>query len=685
MAMEDSGARRLRAWRSTGLVLIFISLLTSTPLVTASSLSPYGLDAAMAEGARSDPHASNDSFLSLSSSLKKSLSRSAHFNTLERLAYLKTLEILLPVHVKLVGFSGDDRFQLQNQIGKYISALHFDDQIHIIGFEPHGLSVRTKLSLDVTAADDRLADRLFQSIRSQMETSSPVMRSFLHSVPYTAVDEIIRQDLESPLSTYTIYLLNLKPQEKSYAYSYSPGDSSLAFSKCLGTLWTGKDRYLWVDLTAGPVDYGPALSGEGLLPRGEFHPLAALHRGPKSQKAFMADIASLVWSAARVLLRPALRIPAYFETELLVQIVHVHSSEDNEIDNRGIDWGSIEDTFMKDAKGLLLTQQSLRFKRYSVRYPKCPICVSAVTRSMRSYTSRFLFENYTLIVNEYLDSKSLHHWLSVSSEDLETMAGITHDQTAKILSVYVFDLDYDRPLMLDRFHQAIAFRDMVVAVRTKSSQAVSDYNCNGRHVITQSRSLERPIVGALLQSLWGVSPTHLTWSPRHNSTLVDYTWSVGQTPFGPFSESMSLSFVQRDAAPRNVLLTILNATVSSAMEVLVSVIDHGGEKKLLGQKRHVEFTQRWNLLRYKLDKAVSAISHFEFNEALYFIKSSDYDLFAIHTLFYQAASELEASLVCFKDPPFPWGSALTFLMIFIGVFYALMRRDRVFRSKRKQF
>lgn len=639
----------------------------------------------MAEGARIDPHATNDSFLSLPSSLKKALARSAHFNTLDRLAYLKTLEILLPVHVKLVGFSGDDRLQLHNQIAKYVSALHFDDQIHIIGFEPHGLSVRTKLSLDVTPADDHLADRLFQSIRSQMETSSLVMRSFLHSVPHTAVDEIIRQDLESPLNTYTIYLLNLKPQEKPYAYAYSPGDSSLAFSKCLGTLWTGKDRYLWVDLTAGPVDYGPALSGEGLLPRGEFHPLAALHGGRKSQKAFMADIASLVWSAAGVLFRPPLRIPAYFEAELLVQIVHVHAAEDNEIDTRGIDWGSIEDTFMKNAKGLLLTQQSLRFKRYSIRYRKCPICVSAITRSMTSYTSRFLFENYTLIVNEYLDSKSLHHWLSVSSADLETIAGISHDQAARTLSVYVFDLDYDRPLLLDRFHQAIAFRDMVVAVRTKSSQAVSDYNCNGRHVITQSRSLERPIVGALLQSLWGVSPTHLTWSPRHNSTLVDYTWSVGQTPFGPFSESMSLSFVQRDAAPRNVLLTSLNATVSSAMDVLVSVVEHGGEKKLLGLKRHVEFTQRWNLLRYKLDKAVSAISHFEFNEALYYIKSSDYDLFAIHTLFYQAASELEASLVCFKDPPFPWGSAVTFLMIFVGFFYAFMRRDRLFRSKRKQF
>lgn len=57
---------------------------------------------------------------------------------------------------------------------------------------------------------------------------------------------------------------------------------------------------MWIDLGAGPVDYGPALSGDGVLPKGEFHPLAAFHGRPKSQKALLADLASLVWSAYQV-------------------------------------------------------------------------------------------------------------------------------------------------------------------------------------------------------------------------------------------------------------------------------------------------------------------------------------------------------------------------------------------------
>lgn len=335
--------------------------------------------------------------------------------------------------------------------------------------------------------------------------------------------------------------------------------------------------------------------------------------------------------------------------------------------------------------GLVFGVQSLQFKKYEVAISQCPLCSFAISRSMNFYTSRFLFDNYTLIVSEYLDSKRLHQILSDSAEGLKRSVGIQDEEFGTVLPVYVFDLDYDKLLLLDRYHQAVAFKDMVIAVRTRSAQTVSDYNCNGRHVITQTRELERPLVGSILQSMWGVSPTHLSWSPRHNSTLLDYTWSVGQTPFGPFSESMSLSFVQKDAAKRNVLLTALNYTITSGVEVLDSIAVHGGRSRLLRHNRHVEFVQRWNLFKYKLDKVISAMSHLDYDQAFYFLKSSDHDLFAIHSLVYQASQELEASLVCFKDPPFPWVALSVSVGILFAFFYVYAKRDRVFRNKRKQF
>lgn len=422
-----------------------------------------------------------------------------------------------------------------------------------------------------------------------------------------------------------------------------------------------------------------------MVPTGEFHPLTSLHGRPKSQKALLADLASLVWSAYQVLIVPSLRIPVPFENSLIVEFIHISAIKDS--NTVGLDFKSIEKTFMDEVNegGLLLGDQSLSFRKYEVGYSQCSICSLAVSRAITSYTSRYLFDNYTLIVSEYLDSKRLHHILSESAEEFRRVAGLPEEDFGRVLPVYVFDLDFNSILLLDRYHQSVSFKDMVIAVRTKNTHTVSDYSCNGRHVFTQTRELERPLVGSILQSMWGVSPTHINWSPRHNNTLVDYTWSVGQTPFGPFSEISSLSFVQKDAARRNVLLTSLNFSITSAIEVLESVAAHGGERKLLKRSQHTEFIQRWNLFKYKIDKAVSALSHLDFEMALYFLRSSDYDMYAIHALVYQASQEIEASLVCFKDPPFPWASVSMSAVVFFAVVYVYVKRDKFFSNKRKQF
>ncbi|KAH0973309.1 hypothetical protein GBA52_025465 [Prunus armeniaca] len=233
------------------------------------------------------------------------------------------------------------------------------------------------------------------------------------------------------------------------------GTLPLLFTKCLGSIWTGKDRYIWIDLGAGPVDYGPALSGDGVLPRGEFHPLAALHGRPKAQKALLADLASLFG---------------------------VLTSKDSS----GLDWKSIVRTFMDEAhdNGLACWgDQSLRFKTYRVG------------------------------------------WQGFPEEDF-----------GRVLPVYVFDLDYSMLLLLDR-QGSLSDRLLVRFYRA----------CGECH---------QPICCGALGTIlhWWIT-----------------TWSVGQTPFGPFSEVSSLSFVQKDAARRNVLLTSLNYSITSAVDVLESI------------------------------------------------------------------------------------------------------------------
>ncbi|BAS98383.1 uncharacterized protein [Oryza sativa Japonica Group] len=670
--------------RAPSFLLLPLLLLVSSSLTPAATAAAFvGLDSFLAAAAARDPSAGNDTFGALPAALLRQLSTPSPLLPTR----LLSLSAQVPVTVRLAGasFPPATGRLLESFVNSAVSSSRF-----LSSRRPHRLALSHKIHLEVAASSSQLAPRAAAAVRAHLDSSAaPFHAAALSSVPYSVVDDLVAEDYRALVDTGSapsvyIYLLNLGPQPRPYAYTAasSPADAhSPGFSRCLAPVWAGKERYIWIDLGAGPVDYGPALSGEGVLPRGEFHPLAALHGRPRSEKALVADLASLVLSAYKSLLVPSLRIPVHYESSLLVQVFHIHG---HERDTSGLDWGSIEQS-IRDGN-LAYEGQRLKFDLNRIRFSDCPICSFAVARSTTSFTSRFLFDNYTLIVSEYLDSKRMRQVLSDSLEELHKVAGVhDNDDYDKVVPVFVFDLDYDKLLLLDRYHQAVAFRDMVISVRTRSSQTVSDYSCNGRHVITMTRNLDRPIIASVLQSMWGVSPTHQSWSPEHNATVVDYTWSTGHTPFGPFSETKSLSFVQKDAARRNVLLTTLNYTITSAIDVLESMAAHGGESILLRRKRRVEFIQRWNLLTYKLEKVVSAMSRLDYNKAMYFLRSSDHDLFAVHTLVYQASQELEASLVCFKDPPFPWLSVSMSGIFVFGFFYVYSKRDKLFRSKRKQF
>ncbi|KAE9620039.1 hypothetical protein Lalb_Chr02g0159561 [Lupinus albus] len=655
--------------------LFFILFLTTT---NTGATPIIGLDSFLTHQSRIDPHSSNDSFTSLPPSIKSSLSLS-----LSSLSLSLSLPLSLSLHL-----IGDFPPSTSSLLSSFLSAAtQPNHHFHVINHHSHPLSISHSLHLHVTTSSPSLSSLISQSILSHLRNATSSLRNPLLSIPYSSVDQFVKKHFDSSKSNdaVSIYLINLpqdSTQTKPYAYSYTGSrESSPGYTSCLGTFWTARDRYVWIDLGAGPVDYGPAISGDGVIPRGEFHPFAAALRGrpPKSQKAFVADLASLVWSAYQVFM-----------------FIHVcggggcHDGGDGKKKDgylSGLDWKLIEKSFTDEVveKGLLLGDQSLSFKEYEIKYSECPICSFAISRSINSYTSRFLFDNYTLIVNEYLDSKKLHQVLSDSAGEFRRLASVPEEDYGRVVPVYVFDLDYNSVLLLDRYHQSVAFKDMVIAVRTRNTHTVSDYSCNGRHVFTQTRELERPIVGSILQSMWGVSPTHMSWSPRHNDTLVDYTWSMGQTPFGPFSEMLSLSFVQKDAARRNVLLTSLNYSIASAMDVLQTIESHGGDRNLLKPKQHVEFVQRWNLFKYKLNKVVSALSHLDFEIALFYLRSSDHDLYALHSIVYHASQEIEASLVCFKDPSFPWFPVSTSAVAFLALSYVYAKRDKLFRNKRKQF
>ncbi len=86
------------------------------------------------------------------------------------------------------------------------------------------------------------------------------------------------------------------------------------------------------------------------------------------------------------------------------------------------------------------------------------------------------------------------------------------------MTSFVFDLSTPEILLLDRFHQALSFGDMAVAVQTRAPAALLDFSCAQKPLQFDARDATRPLLAALLQTTWGVAPTYVlcvVWGYPH--------------------------------------------------------------------------------------------------------------------------------------------------------------------------
>ena len=86
-----------------------------------------------------------------------------------------------------------------------------------------------------------------------------------------------------------------------------------------------------------------------------------------------------------------------------------------------------------------------------------------------------------------MDSKLLRQILSESANEFRKTARVLEEDLGWTIPVYVFDLDYNTNVLLDRYHQSVALRDMVIAVGTKNRQIVSGYRLIAAMVILYSQ------------------------------------------------------------------------------------------------------------------------------------------------------------------------------------------------------
>eukprot|EP00850_Spirogloea_muscicola_P012412 SM000080S22927 [mRNA] locus=s80:167969:177407:- [translate_table: standard] len=661
----------------------------------------FGESQSMMPSGERDPLGAEDSFGVLSEREKARWSHPAHVGADAKLRSLLNLEVAIAVDVKLVGFDnefGDDVRLKESDLMKYLDALNKQLRVNVVHGESHSLPLRLKLMYSVEKAPKQLAITLADALKIHIDLVNISNRTDddgLLSLPSVVLDKHL-PEFDRAVGNYNLYIIHLREMPAKYAYHSTQRNAKLRHTYCPGPLSTGRGRYVWIDLGAGPVTCGPLVRGEGFVTESSF-PQPRSYTVAQMQGSFQADLASTIWGVTQHLFSPPMYhypIPSLTNTE-----IHLVRMQERDVDlpevSAIIDWRQIESEMMAQFPGWImkLPGQRIAFKGHSLHFSACAFCTAAYSRALKTSSEGQLDEKGNLQTHDYLDSVELHDLLADFWPEIKSSGHIDDPlylraeipESGRVIPVFLFDFDGDYPLLLDHTEQAVAFDDMVIAVRTKPANVSTYFECNGKEVNMDVGDVTRPVLAAILQSGWGVSPTHTIWSEVHNRTIDDYRWALGQTPFSPIGDLSSLTFVQRDAALRNQLYTLLNQTVSDVSDTLIAVKAYGGEEVLLRPHKRVEFTQRWNVVHHKLLKATASLSILNFDVAYFYLRSVRHDLDALHILLQQSAADVHTQLTCFSDPPIPWISLLGFALAGFGGVFVWLRRDRIFRIKRKRF
>jgi hypothetical protein len=191
---------------------------------------------------------------------------------------------------------------------------------------------------------------------------------------------------------------------------------------------------------------------------------------------------------------------------------------------------------------------------------------------------------------------------------------------------------------------------MVLALQTKSGAATVDYSCNDEMVMLDAADASRPMLAALLQTGWGVAPTHEHFSGKKQTSEVNFLWSTANTPFGPFSTSARLNFALIDAARRNLVFSALNSSIAQVSDVLEQFSRFGKHMEdVLLPAEHVHFVRRWNVLKFKIRRTSTYLSLLNFNTALFYARSARHDVRSIRNMVLKAGQFVHSYVGCLHD------------------------------------
>eukprot|EP01132_Coremiostelium_polycephalum_P007593 gene7593-9337_t len=502
-------------------------------------------------------------------------------------------------------------------------------------------------------------------------------------VPFDIVDDVIYNDCksENPLS-YSIYILNFDISD-SYSYSQlnqSQFTSSTTTSKnvnndddeekpkkvtfsdtnqsCKTKIWQGKapslnginkgeGRYVWIDIGADSPLYGPKTKGTGSVLPEDFP------QKSNSMTTKLYSISTFISQTTKQLLSPPIYwFPKLFEYQNIeIRLVMIHDHKLGKLEeSENFDWEMIQNQIQKIP---LLPRHKITFSKTEISLLDNEYVSQIKQSSLKTHHSG------TKGVQQYLDSKELHLWfkkhlLKLVPERKNKGKG---EVEPYVVPIFLFDISYKDILLLDRAYQAVPFQDMVIAIQTQSDHIRVDFKCD-RQLYIDSTDSTRPVLASLLQTIWGITPTHFNL-PKNSKTIDNsYLWSMGYNPFSVFSTQKEISFSQADTGFRNhVYFSIVNALsplnhVMDEIDKDESLTGYNGDQLIMSQIQELQQS-----IQKSLNEVGQHISFHKDQEASYQISKIQDSSSNLTSLFFENRKNKFPYLEC-KPPTFLWVEVL---------------------------
>uniref|UniRef100_A0A7S4KJU0 DUF7906 domain-containing protein n=1 Tax=Paramoeba aestuarina TaxID=180227 RepID=A0A7S4KJU0_9EUKA len=425
-------------------------------------------------------------------------------------------------------------------------------------------------------------------------------------------------------------------------------------SDCIMSLKPGvgsNNRFLWVDVSALRVSYGPAWGGGGvhnytlpLIPDdSENHP------GDHRNEVIM-DIASFVHETAIHLFARSLNHWPFVrlgeDPVFKFVVIHDHPVGQQE------KFGDLNpETLLAPLEELKKTSGTLLWERQDISLAQDPLFASVYTNSLSwttsSYRTRQGIQTKTF---SFLDSRKVHHWIN----HWESLNGQSEEEQKgkRVIPIYLFDFSFHDVVLLDRANQAVAFPDMVVAIQTQAPSHLSEFYCSSLPLPFAPHNASRAILAAILQTTWGVCPTHQSWGTAQKGVQENWMWSLSSTPFGFGNRGHSLAFYLIDSGNINILFEEILVLQEEIKSIFFPFLKRKKELyDLLAPEDVSALTQRWNFLVSKLEKTKEFMSHHHFESALLYLQSSRHDIAALRLCATKAKENIVSSFACDSSSP----------------------------------